>query len=662
MMGAACSSGAFESRRGIWRLQRVEKRQDAGAKQAAKIGQFWNEKPGNHTSGAKALVGLIGLMPGINPRPTARMSFSAACKARIHFEAFSARLKSCPVTRPRIPGACKFTSKVQSHRPKIVPLIVLMLALAWMPGEAQTGAAVGPYNISGTVVNALTGEPVRRATVAVLSEVDSHTVQSAETDREGRFNLERLPAAKYQLTASKRGYLTAFYLEHEEYSTAIVTGEGQDTANLTFRLMPGAVLFGTIAGDGGDRLEGAKVLLFQRPPGPASMPGKGDRITQEDSATTDDTGAYEFDGLAAGEYLLAVTAEPWFALHHSGGRKRTATREADGKNAALDVAYPVTFFDSTTDEASAARIQLADGKRVEANINLRAVPALRLVVETPQKPDGSIARAELRQTIFGTETSNEVAGFQDAKLAGTIEFNGVAPGRYELVQGDPPRIANLEATASVQVDTDVGVPVLSVSGLLRIASGSALAENVTVTLDPLDDAGRRAPLHGVAFKGAFSFPMVPPGRWEMWVQGAESQISVLSISAGGRTQSGNRVTVKNRPLSIMVTLNQNGTRIQGLVRKGGKGVAGAMVVLVPRDPAGLRSLARRDQSDSDGSFSLRDVAPGQYTVVAIEDGWDLDWAGPGALDRFLGGGIAVAVAEKSGKLITVPAPVPAQSR
>ena len=230
------------------------------------------------------------------------------------------------------------------------------------------------------------------------------------------------------------------------------------------------------------------------------------------------------------------------------------------------------------------------------------------------------------------------------------------------MQGDPPRIANLEATASEQVDTDVGVPVFSVSGTLRTALGLALAENVTVTLDPLDGAGRRAPLHAATLKGAFSFPMVPPGSWEMWVAGVETQFTVLSTSAGGRVQAGNRVTIKNRPLSMVVTLNQNGARVQGFVRKGGKGVAGAMVVLVPRDPAALRALARRDQSDSDGSFSLRDVAPGQYTVVAIEDGWELDWARPGGLDRFLGHGINVTVTDRSGKVMPLSSPVPAQTR
>jgi hypothetical protein len=76
----------------------------------------------------------------------------------------------------------------------------------------------------------------------------------------------------------------------------------------------------------------------------------------------------------------------------------------------------------------------------------------------------------------------------------------------------------------------------------------------------------------------------------------------------------------------------------------------------------MDGLSRRDQSDSDGSFSLRDVVPGQYTVVAIEDGWELDWAEPQVIARYLPSGIPVTVSDKSGKLVMLSAPVPVQSR
>ena len=51
-----------------------------GPEQAAEKGLISGERPEKHTSGAKAHIDSIGFIPGINPRPTARMSFSAACE------------------------------------------------------------------------------------------------------------------------------------------------------------------------------------------------------------------------------------------------------------------------------------------------------------------------------------------------------------------------------------------------------------------------------------------------------------------------------------------------------------------------------------------------------------------------------------------------------
>jgi hypothetical protein len=54
-----------------------------GLKKAAEKGRLAGQFPERHTAGAKAQVHSIGLLPGINPRPTARLSFSAACKAQL---------------------------------------------------------------------------------------------------------------------------------------------------------------------------------------------------------------------------------------------------------------------------------------------------------------------------------------------------------------------------------------------------------------------------------------------------------------------------------------------------------------------------------------------------------------------------------------------------
>jgi hypothetical protein len=59
-------------------------------------------------------------------------------------------------------------------------------------------------------------------------------------------------------------------------------------------------------------------------------------------------------------------------------------------------------------------------------------------------------------------------------------------------------------------------------------------------------------------------------------------------------------------------------------------------------------LFQRDQSDFDGTFLLRGVIPGMYTVVAVEDAWGFDWFKAGVLARDAQKGQNVIVAKMRG--------------
>jgi 5-hydroxyisourate hydrolase-like protein (transthyretin family) len=530
----------------------------------------------------------------------------------------------------------------------------IVVAIACATAIAASAQA-GPYRIAGTVVNAVTGAPVQGATVALLTVEDSHRIATAQSGNDGRFDLDGLPAAKYQLVASKRGYSTAAYEEHEEYSSAIVTGEGQDTSALIFHLVPGAVLRGVVTADGGDPVGDAQVMLFQKPRG--HEPGA--KIVQADTAVTDDTGAYEFDNLHKGEYLLAVKADPWYAVR-GGGPRQGATSPS------LDVAYSVTFFDSTTEEASATPIALTGGSRVEADVSLHAVPALRLVVEAPRKQDGSAAVPELKQAIFGTRLSSRNADFMDAITNGRAEFTGMAPGQYELTQGDPPRVVALDANTSQQVEPGAGIPAFALSGTLQTATGAPFTDEAVVTLEPADNAQGLKPMVSEFNHGSFSFAAVPAGKWKLLAEQSGLPVPVISIAVGGRPHTGNLVTVQDRSQTLVVRVSSGGLRVEGFARSGSKGVAGVMVLLIPKDPAAFPDLVRRDQSDSDGSFALRDAAPGEYTAVAIEGGWgdgnSLDWTRPEVIGRYLPGGIAVTVRDTPDRVVPLSEPVPVQKR
>lgn len=66
-------------------------------------------------------------------------------------------------------------------------------------------------------------------------------------------------------------------------------------------------------------------------------------------------------------------------------------------------------------------------------------------------------------------------------------------------------------------------------------------------------------------------------------------------------------------------------------------------MLVPQDPGHNLDFIRRDQSDSDGSFTLNYALPGNYTVIAIENGWDLEWLKAETLNPYLREGTGVQV-------------------
>ena len=522
------------------------------------------------------------------------------------------------------------------------------------PPASRPASATGLYRIAGKLQNSVTGEPVHHATVSVLAESDNHTIATTVTDSDGHFALVNLPAAKYQLTASRRGFRTAFYDEHDEFNTAIVTGPDQETESLIFRLTPGSVLRGVVTADGGDPVKDADVMLFRKPQ--AHKPGG--RIAQAGSTITDDNGAYEFANLAPGEYLLAVKAEPWYAIHPS------QSRPPNDPSAALDVAYPITYFDSTSDESQASPIVLSGGNREQADFNLHAVPALHISLVTPRNDDGSSPSPlpTLHQSIFGARILSETTSASTNSKQGFIEFSGVAPGRYELALPDPPRVVDLDAAVSQQVDPAAEIPTVAVAGTLQTVSGSALPGETTVTLDSLDPAHREKPIQTTCIQGAFKFESVPPGSWQLSAINSGSLLPIAAISSGSRARAGDRVTVRDRPLSLTVTIGLGETRIEGFARINGKGMPGVMMVLIPNSRPAWQALIRRDQSDSDGSFSLRDAVPAQYNVVAIQDGWALDWTDPQVLTRYLPAGIAVTVTGSSGKLITLDRPVPVQTR
>jgi hypothetical protein len=86
------------------------------------------------------------------------------------------------------------------------------------------------------------------------------------------------------------------------------------------------------------------------------------------------------------------------------------------------------------------------------------------------------------------------------------------------------------------------------------------------------------------------------------------------------------------------------------------------VALVPNGPEAHGELFRRDQSDFDGTFFLRGVIPGNYTVVAVEDAWGFEWLKAGVLARYVQHGKNVIIGESVRGTVHLPDAVEVQPR
>jgi hypothetical protein len=535
--------------------------------------------------------------------------------------------------------------------------------------DAQPGSSsklTGSFRIAGKVVNSVTGDAVPGVFLTAHRTDDDQTQATAVSGEDGSFAMEHLPAGVFNLSASKRGFHAGDYDEHDGYNTAIVTGEGLDTEGLSFRLTPGAVIRGRVTDDFGDPAQQASVILFREYDRDANQP-----IVQQGGEQTDDTGDYEFGNLQAGTYFVAVRTQPWYAMHLTHKDRPETDAEAS-----LDAAYPPTYFDSTTEEASATPIAVAAGTEQEANIVLHAVPAVHLSFSAPMKADGTREMSQLEQVIFGQLTpaegsdavfigrDNARSGLAIADPAadsqtGMEEIDSLAPGRYILTQDDPPRMGELNASASGKVDPNFGNAASVINGKVVAEPGVTLPGVFRLGLSPGGEGTGKRSVSTVVEGGVFQFPAVGGGAWRI---GVSNDLAALATSVDGKQQPGDRITVEDDHVQLVVTVgNQERNEVTGFVRQGGKAASGVMVVLVPKDLTQIAELVRRDQSNSDGSFSLYQVSPGQYTVVAIQDGWDLEWFRPEVLAGFLPMGTPVTIKVDSGKLVRLPEPLTPQS-
>jgi Carboxypeptidase regulatory-like domain len=536
----------------------------------------------------------------------------------------------------------------------------LMLVQVHPASGAQQAPSLGAtFRIAGTVVSTSGGNPLARARVSILDARNPQNVESTITSEDGRFEFKQLGPGKYGLQGAKRGFITASYDAHEQYSTAIVTGAGLDTEHVVLRLAPSAVISGKVLDESGDPVRHATVSLYRED----RRIGVG-RIVIMRADSTDDQGAYEFTRLDTGSYFISVVATPWYAVHPLTSRQ-PGTENMPAADRSLDLAYAITYYGDATEPDDASPIPVRGGDRLQADIHLAPVPALHLLFHAPENGrDGFRMPVFLKPSFDGMELVQ--AGSMQSVSPGLFEITGVAAGKYHVRmrgngRGDQ---ANSEidlSTDGQDLDTAKMEPASNIKTTVRLLGEAALPPHLGIALR--NSKMRIAAWEEVNAKGELEFQGVAPGKYEVLAFAESKAFSVVQVSSRNSETSGHILNVAaGSSDTISLSLVGGTVEVEGFAKRASKAVPGAMVVLVPKDPESHRELFRRDQSDQDGSFSLGDVIPGSYTIVAIENGWDLDWSRPGVIAHYGKHAKTVTVSEHAQSPMHLPDPVEVQPR
>jgi len=500
--------------------------------------------------------------------------------------------------------------------------------------------------------------------VSIGGAQGEQTLLRTMSGEDGGFRFVGLEAGKYWLRAEAKGFARQAFEEHEGFFTGIVTGGTVDSEHLMFALRPDAAIVGAILDEANEPVRDAQVMLFRR-----QMQDGREMTSPNANAAVNDEGHYRFDHLPAGTYFVAVRATPWYAQNGQivregvvksvdGRASDVVTESAAGvelgepaeetePDRALDVAYPVTYYPGATEESGATPLILQAGERVTADVRLSPVPALHVRVHKPPVDPNEPVGANVMQRIFdGPEQPVQGQSMQSEK--GEFELSGFAPGDYEVkVQSYGKMQQSWSQHVALRSDTEVsmerGTAFANVKGVVKI-EGDANADKrgfVQLSNRATDEKFGAQ----ISEKGEFEFSATPVGPGTYAVEAGTSRRARLgSVTATGAKVAGLNVEIGDAG-TVQLTLNlwRGLGEVNGTVLRDGKPVPGAMVVLVPHDPQNNVPLVRRDQSDLDGTFTLAAVLPGKYTVVAIHDGWEMDWMNPQVLDGFLKNGETVEV-------------------
>jgi Carboxypeptidase regulatory-like domain len=543
----------------------------------------------------------------------------------------------------------------------LLPLFFLNAGSA--AGQSEALRSDGPsvtYRVAGVVVNSVTGAPLAEARISLVDTKTRKSVAQQKSAEEGRFEFAGLPVGKFSLDGAKHGFIPASYEQHEQYSTAIVTGPDLKTDQLVLRLNPVALIGGHVRDENGDPVRRAEVALFRE-----NRRSGLDRVNRLLNAQTDDLGYFDFSGLMPGKYFVSVSATPWYAVHPAT-LQTGVDRGRSGVPPALDATYPTMYYSGATESTDATPIVVTPGDHPEIEVQLNPVPALHILFHTGDAGETGLRAPLLQKREFDAAEPVQSGG-SISEENGIYELVGVPPGKYSVrmnsvTTGEMTQLSEVNLSRDgEEIDASRAEPLSSLKLTLKTEDGEALPNRVVILLQ--DDHQRITAGTQVDASGVARFEGLVAGKYLIFCNTQGKALAVTRTSTATVNTSGHDVSLTaGAQQELTAWLAAGVVKLEGVVQKAGKPVSGAMVVLIPKDPEAHLEYFRRDQSDFDGTFSVAFIVPGKYTIVAVEDAWGVEWLQPGVLSRYAQHGQELTIGPLMRGTVHLPDPVDVQPK
>jgi 5-hydroxyisourate hydrolase-like protein (transthyretin family) len=551
----------------------------------------------------------------------------------------------------------------------------LLLSQVTTPQEPEQAKA----SLEGRVLHAGTNQPVEGAKVILnrlpaTEENWDESKKSAQTDKTGSFLIEELKPGSYMASMEWRGSDIQLYGARgsgetalfqvirgvgvtedslQKVATVLKVEPGKALRNIDFHLPPPGVVTGRILGLEGRPLVNVRVRIL-----PDRYNAGGSRILAPLDVTTatDDRGEFRLLDVGPGRYYLVAQLR---------GNEAPVSR------------YRTTTFYPGMDEASrASTIEVTAGQETHLS-TFRLLPRPQAFTisgrvhdeRTQPKPDSFDVAVVSRQAGATLEFDD----LYDTDIAddGTFRVEGVPPGSYwiaaysssmlnltvlgvtpmEVVRSDVDRVPlRLVDPVSIAGKIRFDEPPQPQSGADRIHIGLELPEIPLAFL--LFVVSRSAE---VKADGTFSIAGLFPGEFRAFAADLPPDMYVKDIRFRGADALNGLVGLTGPTTDALdVLIGTKGGQLRGkLLDEQGNPASEVEAVLIPQGDDPRPDYIKTAYSDASGRFTLRGIAPGDYTLLAWQKP-EGSYFNPDFVRRFAGVGRVIRISEGSEQTIDVP--------